>query len=95
MKKIIIVLCLVFLVAVVAYAQGPKGTRSVTGEIVEMTAEKIVIDRGKTQWLIERNAGTNITGNVKVGSRVKVDYKMVATDVKEVTAKKPATKKKK
>jgi len=93
MKKIIIVVALLFFfVAVVVYAQGPKASRSATGEIVEMTANKIVIDRGKTQWLIDRNSGTKVTGDVKVGSRVKIEYKMVATEVKEVKARKTKTK---
>ena len=48
--------------------------------------------KGKEQWEIARTAGTKVTGDLKVGSKVTIEYTMTATDV-TVKADKPATPK--
>ena len=53
----------------------------VTGPVVEMTDTKIVVKKGKENWEIARDAGTKSTGDVKVGDKVTVEYKMTATSI--------------
>ncbi len=53
----------------------------VTGPVVEMTDSKIVVQKGKEKWEMARDAGTKVTGDVKVGDKVTVEYKMTATSI--------------
>ena len=65
-------------------------TYQVTGPILELSDSRIVIQKGKDRWEIERNPNTRVTGDLKVGEKVTIDYTMAA-DTVEV---KPASKKK-
>jgi hypothetical protein len=78
-----------------AFAAGAK-TYEVTGPILEVTDSMIVIEKGakKERWEINRDANTKVTGDLKVGEKVKITYTMSATDV-EVKAGKGAKKDKK
>jgi hypothetical protein len=97
MKKILIFACAFLFVAAVAFAAGPK-TYQVTGPVLELNANTIVVQKGKEKWEINRDAATKITGDLKVGSKVTVEYTMkaAAIEVKEVknTAAKKEIKKK-
>jgi hypothetical protein len=73
-----------------AYAAGAK-TYEVTGPVLEVTDSMIVVQKGKDRWEINRDANTKVTGDPKVGEKVKVTYTMSATDV-EVKAGKGAKK---
>jgi hypothetical protein len=75
-----------------AFAAGAK-TYEVTGPVLEVTDSMIVIEKGakKERWEINRDANTKVTGDPKVGEKVKVTYTMSATDV-EVKAGKGAKK---
>ena len=53
----------------------------VTGPVVEVTDSKIVVKKGKDNWELARDAGTKVTGDVKVGDKVTVEYKMTATSI--------------
>ena len=53
----------------------------VTGPVLEVTDSKIVVQKGKEKWEIARDAGTKMTGDVKVGDKVTVEYKMTATSI--------------
>ena len=79
------------------YAAQAK-TYQVTGPVVSMTADTIVVKKGKDDWEIGRDAGTKVMGEPKVGEKVTVQYRMSATEieVKGTGAKpaKPSAKKK-
>lgn len=62
----------------------------VTGPVVEVTDAAITITKGKSEetWQVARDAGTKIDGDLKVGAKVTIHYRMVATDV-EVKGDKP------
>ncbi len=69
----------------------------VTGPILELTDTKIVVQKGKDKWELARNADTKVTGELKVGAKVTIQYSMTAQSVeaKEDKAKagaKPAEK---
>lgn len=93
MKKILILTCAIFFVASVAFAAGPK-TYRVTGPVLQVTADVIVVEKGKDKWEIARDGATKVTGDLKVGSRVTIEYTMKAAAVAVKEAKKPAPKKK-
>jgi hypothetical protein len=69
-------------------------TYQVTGPILELTDTKIVVQKGKDKWEVARNADTKVTGELKVGAKVTIQYGMVAqtVDVKEDKAAKGAAK---
>jgi len=56
----------------------------VTGPVLELTATKIVVQKGDEKWEIARHANTKVTGDLKVGSKVTIHYIM---DAKEVEVK--------
>ena len=53
----------------------------VTGPVLEVSADKIVVQKGKDRWEIARDASTKVTGDLKVGSKVTIEYRMTATEV--------------
>jgi len=91
MKKVLILTCLIFFVATVAFAAGPK-TYQVTGPVLEMTADMIAVQKGKDRWEIARDSATKVTGDLKVGSKVTIEYTMKAAAVEVKEAKKAEAK---
>jgi len=85
------------LIASTAFAAAPR-TYQVTGPVLAVTADTIVVQKGQDRWEIARDGSTKVTGDLKVGAKVTIEYRMTATsvDVKpEAAAKKPAAKGKK
>jgi len=77
---------------------GPK-TYQVTGPVLAVTDDIITVQKGDDKWEIARDAKTKITGDLKVGAKVTIEYTMSATtvEVKDGDAKpagKPGKKKK-
>jgi hypothetical protein len=93
MRKILILTCAVFFVAAIAYAAGPK-TYQVTGPVLELKGDVIVVEKGKDKWEIARDSATKVTGDLKVGSKVTIEYSMKAATVEVKEAKQAAPKKK-
>jgi hypothetical protein len=81
--------------AIPAQAAAPK-TYQATGPVLELTADMIVIQKGSERWEIGRDATTKVTGDLKVGSKVTVEYRMSAATitVKPDKAAKAASKSK-
>jgi len=73
-----------FLLATAALAAQPK-TYQVTGPITELTDDTITVMKGKEAWQIGRDGSTKVTGDLKVGAKVTIEYRMTAAkiDVKE------------
>jgi hypothetical protein len=67
-------------------------TYQVTGPVLEVSDTMIAVQKGKDRWEIARDASTKVTGDLKVGAKVTIEYRMTATAV-DVKAEK-ATKKK-
>jgi hypothetical protein len=53
----------------------------VTGPVLEVTDTSITVEKGKEKWQIARDKGTKVTGDLKVGAKVTVEYRMTATTV--------------
>jgi len=73
-------------VAVVSFAASVMAapavkTYQVTGPVLEVTDTKIVVEKGKEKWEIARTADTKVTGELKVGAKVTIEYAMTATTV--------------
>ena len=64
----------------------------VTGPVLEVTDTKIVVEKDKEKWEIMRTKDTKVTGELKKGSKVTIQYFMTATSVEN---KDPAPAKKK
>jgi hypothetical protein len=64
-------------------------TYQVTGPVLEVTDAKIVIQKDTEKWEIAREAGTKVTGDLKVGSKVTVQYTMTATTITAKPDKEP------
>ena len=74
-----------------AHAAAPK-TYQVTGPVLELTADMIVVKKGSDRWEIARDASTKVTGDLKVGATVTIQYRMTAAAI-DVKADKGAAKK--
>jgi len=68
-------------------------TYQVTGPVLEVTDTMIAVQKGKDRWEIARDASTKVTGDLKVGAKVTIEYRMTATAV-DVKAEKASAKKK-
>ena len=93
MKKTLLIVCAVVFVASLAFAGAPK-TYQVTGPVLEVKDDLIVVQKGKDKWEIARGADTKVTGDLKVGSKVTIEYRMTAATVEVKDAKAKETKKK-
>jgi hypothetical protein len=95
MKRIIIVLGILMLVAAIAFARPPKSDYQWTGTVVESDGDHLVVQKGEEKWEFAIDKDTKTTGTLKAGAKVTVKYLMKATgvEVKE-EAPKAAPKKK-
>jgi hypothetical protein len=88
MKLFTVLAFTLFLGAGSALAAAPK-TYQVTGPVLEVSDDLIVVQKGKEKWEIARSKDTKITGDVKVGAKVTIEYTMSAASV-EAKGDKPA-----
>jgi hypothetical protein len=80
MKHIIALAFALCLATSAALAAAPN-TYQVTGPVLEVKDDLIVVQKGKEKWEIARTADTKITGELKVGSKVTIEYRMTAAKV--------------
>ena len=93
MKKTLWIVCAIVLVASFAFAAGPK-TYQVTGPVLELKDDLIVVQKGSDKWEIARGKDTKVTGDLKVGSKVTIEYRMNAATIEVKDAKQKDAKKK-
>ena len=53
----------------------------VTGPVVDVKDDVIVVKKGNDNWEIVRDKNTKTTGDIKKGDRVMIKYKMTATSI--------------
>ncbi|HLY63459.1 MAG TPA: hypothetical protein VKV95_22195 [Terriglobia bacterium] len=96
MKRCVMMLSLLLLMSIAAVAAGPK-TYQVTGPVLEIKGDVITVQKGTEKWEIALDKSTKTTGDLKVGSKVTIEYQMTATSivVKPAAAAKPAAASKK
>jgi hypothetical protein len=81
MKRLIFVLVgVLFLFSSLALAAGPKSYQ-VTGPVLEVKDDLIVVQKGNDKWELAKDKDTKVQGDLKVGSKVTIQYWMKATEV--------------
>lgn len=88
MKQTVIVAALAFVFGVgAAFAAVPAKTYQVTGPVLAVTADLITVQKGTDKWELARDASTKVTGDLKVGANVTIQYRMSATTIDVKPAK--------
>jgi uncharacterized beta-barrel protein YwiB (DUF1934 family) len=66
----------------------------VTGPVVDVKDDVIIVKKGNDNWEIARDKDTKAKGEFKKGDRVTIKYKMIATSIegKEATKSKAEAK---
>jgi uncharacterized protein with LGFP repeats len=75
MKRIALALALATLAG---WAAAAEKTYQVTGPVVEVKPDSIVVQKGKENWEIAKGG---VATEVKKGDKVTVQYKMTATSI--------------
>jgi len=68
------------LLAAPGVAVAPK-TYQVTGPVLTLTNDMIAVQKGTDRWEIARDGGTKVTGDLKAGAKVMIEYRMTATTI--------------
>jgi hypothetical protein len=94
MKRILVIMAGIVLFATWALAGAPKSYQ-VTGPVLDIKDDVITVQKGNDKWELAKDKDTKVTGDLKVGSKVLIQYQMKASsiEVKEA-AKKEAPQKK-
>lgn len=53
----------------------------VTGPVVDVKEDVIIVKKGSDNWEIARDKDTKATGEIKKGDKVMIKYKMIATSI--------------
>lgn len=56
-------------------------TYQVTGPILEIKGDTIVVDKNGEKWEVSKDLASVIHGELKKGNKVTIKYKMIATEV--------------
>lgn len=92
MKKFLLSMVTVMVFVSFSFAAGPN-TYQVTGPVLEVKDDMIVVQKGKEKWEIAKDAATKVEGELKVGAKVTIHYTMKAVSVEVKGAKKVEPKK--
>jgi hypothetical protein len=89
MKRVLALMVVILVVPVLVFAASVK-TYQVTGPVLEVTDTMIAVQKGSDRWEIARDKDTKVTGDLKKGAKVTIEYQMTATkvEVKEEKKKK-------
>ena len=88
MKRVLVVIGVLLIVAALAYARAPKDYQ-VTGPVLEMDGDHIIVQKGKDEkWELAYDKDTKVTGDLKVGSKVTIQYTMSAKEIESKDAPK-------
>ena len=90
MKRIALALALAALAGTAAAADKAY---QVTGPVLDVTPDTIVVQKGSEKWAIARTADTKTSAEPKKGDKVTVMYKMTATSIEVKSAEKKSSKK--
>ena len=61
-------------------------TYQVTGPVTALTDDVITVRKGKDLWEIDRDGSTKVSGDLKVGERVTVQYRLRAAAIEAKAA---------
>ncbi len=80
MKKFLILICASLLMTTAVFAAKAKSYQ-VTGPVLEVTPDMIAVQKGQDRWEIARDESSVVKGDLKVGSKVTIEYTMKAKSV--------------
>lgn len=92
MKRIMLIVGILVLVASFALAGAPKSYQ-VTGPVLDFDGDHITVQKGNDKWEIAFDKDAKVTGGeIKKGAKVTIQYTMKATavEIKEAAKEKPA-----
>jgi hypothetical protein len=93
MKKLMVVIGVLLIVAAIAFARPPKSDYQWTGSVVESDGDHLIVQKGNEKWEFAIDKDTKMPGTLKSGAKVTVKYLMKATSVEvKEEAKKEAPK---
>ena len=95
MKRLLVVIGVILIVAAFVYARAPKSDYQWTGTVLETDGDHLVVQKGNEKWEFAQDKDTKVTGDLKVGSKVTVKYLMKATSIEAKEEPKKAEPKKK
>ncbi len=78
-RSLLATLCLSAILACPALADDHS--YQVTGPVLAVTDTSITVKKSGAPWTVSRDASTKVTGDLKVGSKVTIQYHMVADTV--------------
>jgi hypothetical protein len=87
MKRVLALMVVILVTPVLVFAASVK-TYQVTGPVLEVTDTMIAVKKGADRWEIARDKDTKVTGDLKVGAKVTIEYQMTATKVEVKEGKK-------
>jgi len=81
-RRTVAALSLVLFLCSALVLAAPARTYQVTGPVLEVRSDMIAVQKGKDRWEIARDSSTAVRGgDLKVGQKVTVEYRMSATSV--------------
>ena len=94
-KRLTVVAVLVTGMLLSTLAFAATKTYQVTGQVVEVLPDAIILMKGNEHWEVRRDADTKMPGpdSIAVGDKVTITYTMHATSVEKKAAAKSSTKK--
>jgi hypothetical protein len=84
MKRSIAIGLGLIIVLAIGYAVTQPKSYQVTGPVLTINGDIITVQKGQDKWDLIKTADTQVTGTLAVGTKVKIEYKMVATKITEV-----------
>ena len=76
-----VVVALVLLAEFTGSALADDHNYQVTGPVTAVSDTSITVTKSGKPWTVSRDAGTKVTGDLKVGSKVTIQYHMTADTV--------------
>ena len=73
----ILIACAVVAAVSTAWAKDYQ----VTGPVVDVKDDAIVVKKGSDNWELARDKDTKTSGEIKKGEKVTIKYKMIATSI--------------
>jgi hypothetical protein len=87
MKRWLALVAVMVFAPALVFAAAVK-TYQVTGPVLEVNDKMIAVDKKGERWEIVRDKDTKVTGDLKVGAKVTIEYRMTATKVEAKEEKK-------
>jgi hypothetical protein len=82
-----VVIALVLIAGFNGSALADDHSYQVTGPVTAISDTSITVTKAGKPWTVSRDAGTKLTGDVKVGTKVTIAYHMTADTVVAKAAK--------